>query len=307
MHSFSYDVGKDEAGEQPMTTVRRSNRVNTQSECKSDIYRPSTLKRKRIKIEKDTKRVEIKEEVDDEKREYLPEVADYVKEDMDILIIGSNPGRMSSRKGQHFSHPSNHFYKALDQSDLTPTRIPPSQDYTLLHQPFPYLSIGLTNLVARPTRMAQDLNKTEEALGSEILINLIRTYRPKLGLMIGIGVSRSFQRSLAQFNLKKNRGIKKEEEEKEEEEAEDSIIIRVSTSIPLISDTNLGLGVGLMDIGVRHLHGYTLLYSMPSTSGRVTTHKLKEKTACMKWARILTSQLNTIPDTDSHNVRIRLL
>lgn len=236
--------------------------------------------------------------------EHLPEVKDYVKEDMDILIIGSNPGRMSSRKGQHFSHPSNHFYRALHRSGLTPTQVPPSLDYTMLHQTAPYLSIGLTNLVARPTRMAQELNKTEEAVGTEILVDLIRRYRPRVGLFIGIGVARAFERSLSQLKVvETGTGIKKEEEE----DVEGSVAVKVSAEVPLVSDKTLGLGVGLMSVGVRHSTGFTLLFAMPSTSGRVTTHQLKEKTACMTAARLLTSELDLAIKKDRQDVAIRLI
>lgn len=286
LQSFSF---KAEDGAQCSTSeLRRSSRtVNISSEI------PKEGKALAKKVKPKTEPLYKEEEA-----EYLPVVQDYVKEDMDILIIGSNPGRMSSRKGQHFSHPSNHFYKALHGSGLTPTRIPPSLDFTMLNQEAPFMSIGLTNLVARPTRMAQELNKTEEALGTEILINMIRKYRPKVGLFIGIGVARGFERSLSQ--LKSSEAIKKEE-------FSDSVTISIADEIPVVTDKTLGLGVGMMKVGIRHSTGYTLLFSMPSTSGRVTTHQLKEKTACMAAAKLLISQLDLDIKGDRQDVEIRLI
>jgi G:T/U-mismatch repair DNA glycosylase len=285
IQSFSFKAERND--EQMFKEPRRSSRtVSTSSSITSAVV---DVPDKKIKRQVLTKKDEV---------EYLPEVQDYVKEDMDILIIGSNPGRMSSRKGQHFSHPSNHFYKALHGSGLTPTRVPPSLDYTMLNQEAPFMSIGLTNLVARPTRMAQELNKTEEAVGTEILIDLIRRYRPKVGLFIGIGVTRGFERSLAQLNL--TNSIKKEEEES-------SVTIAIADDIPVVTDKTLGLGVGLLKVGVRHSTGFTLLFAMPSTSGRVTTHQLKEKTECMAAARKLTSELEMEMMIDRQDVTVRLI
>jgi G:T/U-mismatch repair DNA glycosylase len=286
LESFSFKA-KD-SSKQSYAELRRSTR------------KVSDLSSTSVKAEEETLLLEERKE----EKEHLPEVKDYVKEGMDILIIGSNPGRMSSRKGQHFSHPSNHFYRALHRSGLTPTQVPPSLDYTMLNQTAPHLSIGLTNLVARPTRMAQELKKTEEALGTEILIDLIRRYRPKVGLFIGIGVARAFERSLAQLKLlEKKTGIKKEDEGSGDAFA----TIKVSPEVPINTDKTLGFGVGLMQVGVRHSTGFTLLFAMPSTSGRVTTHQLKEKTACMVAARILTSELDIDSRGDRQDVTIRLI
>jgi len=284
-------------------TNTRQDRIKVKMEDNEQLDIESGRERKRSKVGESTDYKFVNDEP-----EHLPEVPDYIKEDVDILIVGSNPGRMSSQKRQHFSHPSNHFYRALHQSNLTPVRISPDQDFTLLEQSHPYFSIGLTNLVARPTRMAQELNKTEEALGAEILIDLIRRYRPKVGIFVGIGVARSFEKSLSQLIL-----TSKKDCQVKAEEGRNDISVPVSKEIPLVSDKQLGLGVGLMNVGIRHTSGnsHTLLYSMPSTSGRVTTHQLKEKAACMAWARLLTSQLDMDAtdciDDSRHDVLVRLI
>ena len=232
---------------------------------------PSATKRARSEVKK-----EEGEDGVEEARETLAEVPDHVRQGMDILFIGSNPGRMSSQRCQHFAHPSNHFYRALHHSGLTPNKVSPCEDYTLLDQSKPYLSLGLTNLVARPTRMAQDVHKSEEAVGAETLLALIRRHRPRLGVFVGMGVARSFERCMGQVK---------------HEDGEASVSI--DNRVPLADNCELGYGVGLLRTAVRHSTGFTLLYAMPSTSGRVTTHQLKEKTECMAWARVLASQLGS--------------
>ncbi|UZJ54943.1 hypothetical protein CBS101457_004263 [Exobasidium rhododendri] len=291
---------------------RKAVKQEDDNDYQGDAVRQGRLKRSRLSV---MNVPEARDEEVEEKGELLPVVSDYIKEDIDILVIGSNPGRMSSRKGQHFSHPSNHFYRALHQSNLTPVRVTPDQDYTLVNQASPYFSIGLTNLVARPTRMAQELNKSEEAVGTEILIDLIRNHRPKVGIFVGIGVSRSFEKSLSQLGLLAR--IKSESSPsasvKQEDGSGRNVKVSVSKDIPLVGDVRLGLGVGLMNVGIRHSTGggHTLLFSMPSTSGRVTTHQLKEKAESMAWARLLTSQLDKAAldcvDDSRHDISVLLI
>lgn len=236
---------------------------------------PSAKKRARSEVKKEEGEDGM-EEAATAAGETLAGVPDHVRQGMDILFIGSNPGRMSSQRCQHFAHPSNHFYRALHHSGLTPTKVPPCKDYTLLDQTKPYLSLGLTNLVARPTRMAQDVHKSEEAVGAETLLALIRRHRPRLGVFVGMGVARSFERCMGQVKHEDGKAS-----------------VSIDDRVPLADNRDLGYGVGLLRTAVRHSTGYTLLYAMPSTSGRVTTHQLKEKTECMAWARVLASQLGS--------------
>lgn len=243
---------------------------------------------------KDEEEDELKEE---ESEESLPPVPDIVAEDSDILIIGSNPGRLSSRKGHHFSHPSNHFYKALHISGLTPRRVAPQDDATLLKQPSPYYSIGLTNLAPRPSRMAEELSTSENADGAVVLIELARRTRPKTGAFIGMGVGRAFVAALRKSGkLAETKGAANDHR----------IVLRIPKEVPTVTDKILGKDVGLMAVAIGHemnpeivssSHktsgtglasiGSTLLFSIPSTSGRVTTHQLKDKAECMARLKVL--------------------
>lgn len=241
---------------------------------------------------------------------FLPEVPDHVKDEMDVLMIGSNPGRMSSIKCQHFGHPSNHYYKALFRSGFTHKLFHPSEDFTMLNQNLPFLSIGLTNLAARPTRMAQELNKTENELGALILTDLIRKHRPRVGVFVGIGVGKAYEQAMIKGKRKGESATEKS-----------FIDVDVPDEVPLVTDKELGLGVGLMLMAVKHIKeedegndrpAYTLLFACPSTSGRVTSHQLPEKSDCMKRARILAE--STLPlgkmqvqSTSTKSVRVELI
>ncbi|MED4014909.1 mismatch-specific DNA-glycosylase [Sutcliffiella cohnii] len=115
--------------------------------------------------------------------EELKLVQDHIKHNLEILFVGFNPSIMSSETGHHFANPNNRFWKILHESSLTPKKLHPSEDYTVLD--FQY---GLTNIVARPTKAADEITKEEYAEGKEILKNKIKKYRPKIVCYVGKGV-----------------------------------------------------------------------------------------------------------------------
>ncbi|KAG6012356.1 hypothetical protein E4U41_005344, partial [Claviceps citrina] len=74
-----------------------------------------------------------------------------------VLFIGLNPGLATARSGHAYAHPSNLFWKLLHASGITPRRCLPHEDR---HLPALY-SLGLTNIVARPSRNASQLRGAE--------------------------------------------------------------------------------------------------------------------------------------------------
>jgi len=55
--------------------------------------------------------------------------------------------------GHHFARPGNRFWPALHAAGITPRRFAPEEDRELLRH-----GVGVTNLVARPTRAAAELS-----------------------------------------------------------------------------------------------------------------------------------------------------
>lgn len=115
--------------------------------------------------------------------EKLKLVQDHIIHNLEILFVGFNPSIMSSETGHHFANPNNRFWKILYESGLTPKKLHPSEDYKVVG--FQY---GLTNIVARPTKAADEITKEEYAEGKEILKNKIKKYRPKIVCYVGKGV-----------------------------------------------------------------------------------------------------------------------
>lgn len=105
---------------------------------------------------------------------------DYLEMNLDIVFVGINPSLMAAHRGRYYAGPGNHFYKLLHESGLTPRFVSFEEDYKLLQY-----SIGLTNIVTRPTRSAADLKRTELKEGAKIVEEKLRLYKPKIAVFNG--------------------------------------------------------------------------------------------------------------------------
>ncbi|MEH6889121.1 G/U mismatch-specific DNA glycosylase [Bacillus sp. JJ864] len=114
-------------------------------------------------------------------------INDHVKEDLNILFVGFNPSIRSSETGHHFANPNNRFWKILYEAGLTPKKYDASEDYKLLD-----LDMGLTNIVARPTKAADEITKEEYKEGKEILKQKIMRLKPKVVCFVGKGVYQEY-------------------------------------------------------------------------------------------------------------------
>uniref|UniRef100_A0A3Q1H921 G/T mismatch-specific thymine DNA glycosylase n=1 Tax=Acanthochromis polyacanthus TaxID=80966 RepID=A0A3Q1H921_9TELE len=101
----------------------------------------------------------------------LPDVITY---NLDILIIGINPGLLSAFKGHHYPNPGNHFWKCLFLSGLTDEQLNYMHDQSL---PEKY-SIGFTNMVERTTPGSKDLSSKEIREGGRQLLDKLQKYKP---------------------------------------------------------------------------------------------------------------------------------
>jgi TDG/mug DNA glycosylase family protein len=106
---------------------------------------------------------------------------DVIAPDLDILFSGINPSLMSAARGHHFARPGNRFWPALHLAGLTPRRLHPDEDMDLLDY-----GIGVTNVVARPTRAAAELTADELREGAAQLAELVEQYRPRVLAVLGV-------------------------------------------------------------------------------------------------------------------------
>ncbi|EEB14472.1 G/t mismatch-specific thymine DNA glycosylase, putative [Pediculus humanus corporis] len=105
---------------------------------------------------------------------------DHLTTNLDIVIIGINPGLFAAYKGHHYAGPGNHFWKCLYLSGLTPEPMTADDDYKLLS-----VGIGFTNMVARATKGSADLTRKEIKEGSQILLEKLQKFKPKIAVFNG--------------------------------------------------------------------------------------------------------------------------
>lgn len=113
---------------------------------------------------------------------------DLLQPNLKLVFCGYNPSIRSGDVGHHYAFPGNRFWRVLHAAGITTRLFAPAEDEQLLA-----LGIGFTNLVARPTRRADELGPEEIRTGARILHQKLETFRPKVVAYTGIGVYRWFR------------------------------------------------------------------------------------------------------------------
>jgi double-stranded uracil-DNA glycosylase len=114
-------------------------------------------------------------------------IPDHIKKNLKVLFVGFNPSIRSAETGHHFANPNNRFWAILYQSGLTPRKYATEEDERLLD-----LGYGLTNIVARPTKTAEEITKDEYKQGKVELLGKIKEYKPKVICFVGKGVYQEY-------------------------------------------------------------------------------------------------------------------
>ncbi|BGP11218.1 uracil DNA N-glycosylase Thp1 [Rhodotorula toruloides] len=188
-------------------------------------------------------------------------LTDRIKEGLDVLFCGENPGIKTAELQLHYASPHNHFYKGLHAAGLTPSVLAPIASRTL---PEDY-NIGITNLIARPTIEASELTKEELDAAVPKLLAKVARYRPKLVAFVGMKVADTVLRYFT--NLRQSGSS--------------------SSASPTPADTKgkakkpppIKAQIGLQNYALAHPTSdstgettATYFYCLPSTSGRVAAY-----------------------------------
>ena len=105
---------------------------------------------------------------------------DLLKDDLDLVFVGINPGFAAAHTGRYYSNPTNHFWRALYMSGLIPAPLSSQDDEKLLD-----LGIGLTDICPRVTQKAKDLSTAEIREGAAKLREKMGRHRPKVVVFMG--------------------------------------------------------------------------------------------------------------------------
>lgn len=112
---------------------------------------------------------------------------DHLVPNLDIVIIGINPGLFAAFKGHHYAGPGNHFWRCLFLAGLIPEPMTAVDDFKLIKY-----GIGFTNIVARTTRSSADLSRKEIKEGAEILLDKLKAFQPRIAVFNGKGIYEIF-------------------------------------------------------------------------------------------------------------------
>ncbi|KZV82090.1 DNA glycosylase [Exidia glandulosa HHB12029] len=112
---------------------------------------------------------------------HLECLTDRLLPNLDIVFCGINPGVESATKGAHYAHPTNLFWRGLSSSGLTSRLVPPCEEAILPVE----FSLGLTDMVDRPTSDATELSKADFHAGVPKLLAKLAFYRPRIVCLVG--------------------------------------------------------------------------------------------------------------------------
>ena len=110
-------------------------------------------------------------------------IPDLVGDDLRLLFVGINPGLVSAATGLHFARPGNRFYPALRLAEIIPADVMTPEDArpALLSR-----GVGITNIVARASARADELETAELVEGRARLEEFVDRHRPRVVAIAGI-------------------------------------------------------------------------------------------------------------------------
>ncbi|XP_051817211.1 G/T mismatch-specific thymine DNA glycosylase isoform X3 [Antechinus flavipes] len=188
----------------------RKRRTRSSEAKKSEPKKPAATPRapraakSKGKQEKITDTFKVKRKVDrfngvSEAELLTKTLPDILAFNLDIVIIGINPGLMAAYKGHHYPGPGNHFWKCLFMSGLSETQLNHMDDHTL---PGKY-GIGFTNMVERTTPGSKDLSSKEFREGGRILVQKLQKYQPRIAVFNGKCIYEIFSKEVFGVKVKK--------------------------------------------------------------------------------------------------------
>ena len=123
---------------------------------------------------------------------------DYLRKNMKMILVGSNPGDRSARVGHYYAGRGNQFWPLMYESGVIPEPIGYEDDRRIVE-----FGIGMTGLVKRPTRAVEELERQEFAEGRVLLAQKLEEMRPKVIAFNGKMVYEKFAGRECKLGLQK--------------------------------------------------------------------------------------------------------
>ena len=100
---------------------------------------------------------------------------DYLRKGMKMIMVGCNPGDRSARVGHYYAGRNNQFWPMMYESGVIPEPLGYQDDRRLVE-----FGIGMTDLVKRPTRGVEEIEREEFAEGRVLLAQKLEEMRPRV-------------------------------------------------------------------------------------------------------------------------------
>ena len=123
---------------------------------------------------------------------------DYLRKGMRMILVGSNPGDRSARVGHYYAGRGNQFWPIMYESGVIPEPIGYADDRRIVE-----FGIGMTDLVKRPTRAFEEIERQEFAEGRVLLAQKLEEMKPKVIAFNGKMVYEKFSGRECKLGLQK--------------------------------------------------------------------------------------------------------
>ncbi len=125
---------------------------------------------------------------------------DYLRKGMKLVLVGFNPGERSVRVGHYYAGRGNQFWPLLYESGVVPEPLEYKDDRRMIE-----FGIGLTDLVKRPTRGVEEIERREYLEGRVLLAQKLEELRPSVVAFNGKMVYEKFAGRPCKLGLQKER------------------------------------------------------------------------------------------------------
>jgi mismatch-specific thymine-DNA glycosylase len=123
---------------------------------------------------------------------------DYLRKGMKMILVGANPGERSARVGHYYAGRGNQFWLMMYESGVIPEPLSYEDDRRMVE-----FGIGLTDLVKRPTRGIEEIERQEFAEGRVLLARKLEDLRPRVVAFNGKMVYEKFVGRTCKLGLQK--------------------------------------------------------------------------------------------------------
>jgi mismatch-specific thymine-DNA glycosylase len=115
-----------------------------------------------------------------------------------MILVGANPGDRSARVGHYYAGRTNQFWPIMYESGVIPEPLSYEDDRRMLE-----FGIGMTDLVKRPTRGIEEIERQEFAEGRVLLARKLEEFRPRVVAFNGKTVYEKFAGRPCKLGLQK--------------------------------------------------------------------------------------------------------